>query len=386
MRQTPIRLLMTTTILLGIGCSTDEPTAPPSEPEPRPSFEISLSTTIPAGGEVFRCRYMTLPEGTHDIDRFEHNYTSGSHHILLYPTSLTPQQAAAMPSDFDCTTVGDLGQSGISYGASDEPSGFQEFPPGVGLRFESEQVILLEAHYINATDQSLDATVSVRLFPAEEPVTVAAGNLFFYNYAILIPPSPSEAISAMSCEIPVAVNLQFAASHMHRRGTFFTSSLVPPSGEATTLHETFDWESAEPGVFEPALKVEAGSRIDFHCEYRNDIDQTVIQGESADVNEMCIFIASYWPKQSDAVEACIGGSSGPVLSGDATCLETLTCVGNATSEIAAQECIASGCRTAGPPLNSLLACIEIAECTTDACIETNCGAEYLACQADTCSP
>ncbi len=376
-------------LALSIACSSEPP--PPIADAgcdrcPQEAIEISLTATVPAGGEIFRCKYMVLPPGEHDIVRFEHEYTFGSHHILLYPTSLTPAEAAAYPADFDCTSVGELGQIGLAYGASEEPIGEQTFPDGVGLKLGSEQVVLLETHYLNASDSSLDATATVRMFESEVPVEIAAGNLFFYNYAILVPPMPGTATSEMSCDLPSPVELQFASSHMHRRGVHYTSSLFSPDGARTLLHETDDWESAEPATFEPSLQIAGGSRIEFGCDFQNDLPVTVTEGESAETNEMCMFIASYWPQQSEEVEACIGGASGPRLSGDATCLETLDCLAAARTDVATQECIAKTCAEAGPALNEFIFCLEAASCSDESCIETYCGAEYLACESSVCLP
>ncbi len=365
-------------LIVAPACGDDAPSGPAP-------IELSLTATVPAGGEIFRCKYITLPDQDLDIETFEHEYTVGSHHILLYPTSLTPEQADAVPSDFDCNEVGELGQTGLAYGASEEPIGSQSFPPRVALKLGRRQVVLLEAHYLNTTDAELEATVVVRLFPAAEPAEIAAGNLFFYNYSILVPPAPGVSTSAMSCEIPAAINLQFAASHMHRRGTHYASNLIDPSGASRVLHETDDWESAEPDAFAPALTIAGGSRIDFSCHFRNDMPFAVTEGESAETNEMCMFIASYWPQQPEIVESCGGGNSGPVLDGAVSCLQTLECLETAESELATQECMAATCADSAFALNGFLHCLLSSGCTDDVCVETQCGGPYLSCERAGCA-
>ena len=347
-------------------------------------ISISLTTTVPAGSEIYRCRYLTLPPGERDIVRFEHEYTEGSHHILLYPTDLTPTEASRFDADFDCNSVGDLGQVGLAYGADEQPTGSMEYPEGVGLRLGSEQVVLLESHYLNSSDSDLEATVTVRMIPSEQPVEVLAGNLFYYNYAILIPPEPGEATSTMGCDLPEEINLLFASSHMHRRGTLHQSELVLRDGTRNMLHQTSDWASPMANVFSPALKVPAGSRIEFGCNYRNDLPHVVTEGESADTDEMCMFIASYWPKQSPEVEACVGGTSGPMVSGSNTCIETLQCAEAATTYVEFQECIVEGCAGSSAAVHEFLICLEETGCDSDECIETNCASQALACAAANC--
>jgi hypothetical protein len=50
----------------------------------------------------------------------------------------------------------------------------------------------------------------------------------------------------------------------------------------------------------------------------------VVQGESADINEMCMFVGSYWPRRSESFEWCYGGYTG--TGGTASAAATLTCL------------------------------------------------------------
>ncbi|MFN0250249.1 MAG: hypothetical protein ACKV2T_25420 [Kofleriaceae bacterium] len=354
---------------------------------PPEAVVVSLTTEIPAGAEVFRCRYAVLPDQPLDVERFSHRYTAGSHHILLYPTSLSPVEAAAFGEDFDCTTSGDLGQVGLAYGASDEPTGEQRFPDGIGMRFAAQQVVLLEAHYLNATDAPITATVEISLFPAQRPIETLAGNLFFYNYAILVPPAPARAAASMRCVLPDEVSLQFASSHMHRRGTHYRADLVVPSGARQVLHETDDWESAEPAAFDPALIVPAGSAVEFTCDYVNDVPTVVTEGESAERDEMCMFIASYWPARDPSVGACLAPGSAPLFGGSESCSAVLACLDGTgeTDAIAMQTCLARTCPSSAATIHEFLNCLETSGCESEGCIAERCGAQYLACENATCT-
>jgi Copper type II ascorbate-dependent monooxygenase, C-terminal domain len=365
-----IRLL----VVLAFGCGTSSETA-------RSPLTFQLSASVAPGAEIYRCRYFVLPDETLEVDRFTHRYTPGSHHILLYPTSLSASDVDG--ADFDCTTVGDLHQTGLLYGADDKPSGVQDFPEGVGFRFAPRQVVLLEAHYLNATDATLQVDVEVEMRPARAKLETLAGNLFFYNYAVLLPPAPGRATSAMRCEIPAKIELAFASSHMHKRGTHYLATLET-DGDDTVVHESYDWQSAEPTAYVPTLPIDAGDSIEFRCDYMNDRGEYVVEGESAERDEMCMFIASYWPQMSPEAEACAMPGSMPLLDGAAACTETLACTEVATDAVGVQQCLANTCRGSAAALHTFLMCGEAAGCTTDTCLAQYCGAEYVACEQASC--
>lgn len=75
--------------------------------------QLAMTVAIAPGQEVEQCQYVIVDEAI-EISRFEHAYTTGSHHLLLYQTALTP---AAVPRErFDCTgaPLTELGVSGIA--------------------------------------------------------------------------------------------------------------------------------------------------------------------------------------------------------------------------------------------------------------------------------
>lgn len=355
---------------LGCGGSRTEP------------WVMTMKVDVGVGEELVRCQYFPVPAGGVDAAGFSHRYTPGSHHLLLYPTDLSAEQASFEP--FDCVNRGDLHQVGVAYGGS-EPDGAQWFPPGVAMELAAGSVVLLESHYLNASDAPISADVELEVHPATGPVSVYAGTLFFYDWAILVPPSPATAVARMRCAINSDIELQFASSHMHRRGTEFRSVLAGAGSTPVPLHSTQDWAAPEPTIFDPPLRVQAGQRVEFECSYRNDLPQAVVEGESADRDEMCIFAASYWPRLDRATEACVGSGSAPVFAGDRTCAQTVSCLDAASDPVAVQRCMHSTCAGSGGALSELFGCVEV-QCGGDpACSEKKCVTPWLACQAATCS-
>src|ERR1700722_13514397 len=53
------------------------------------TVHFQTQATVPAGGEIFDCQYVQLPNVEEWLVAAQHDYTPGSHHILLYTTALT---------------------------------------------------------------------------------------------------------------------------------------------------------------------------------------------------------------------------------------------------------------------------------------------------------
>lgn len=362
--------------------------APATLLEPPPTGEgiqLEMAATIAPGEEITYCQYYVLPAGAGiDVDHFEHRYSDGSHHMLLFPTTLTAAEVAMDLDRFVCSSRGDLKNLGVAYGAQ-EPEGEMRYPAGVAMHFENEAVVLLQAHYINTGDTPIDAQVLVNLWFATVPVTDYAGTIFYYDWAILVPPAPGTSTVRMQCIVPDDITMLFASSHMHRRGVGYRSWLTGGALPAPLeLHMTSQWEP-DPTNFEPPLQITAGQVIEYECDFQNDLAQTVIEGSSAETNEMCMFVAGYYPKMSDAAELCFVDGSGPIRSGTKTCAETLTCMQGSADAVAQEQCIIDTCEASSVPFNNFVFCLIRNNCVGDpTCIANNCPTEYNACNTATC--
>ncbi len=377
-------------------CGGDDPAVDPDSGTPlleAPPLgegrQLAMDVSIASGEETERCQYVVVDEDL-EIVRFEHAYTAGSHHLLLYQTDLDP---ASISTDmFDCTgaQLTELGVTGIAY-AAQVPDGELAYPDDVGLRVASGTVLLVQTHYLNASPGDLDAEVRLNLWYASAPVTEEAGTLFFYDWAIVVPQGES-ASARMRCVVPEDVDLIFGMSHMHRRGVGYQAFLDTGEGEPELLFETDRWEGIEPRRYQPVHHIAAGSVIDFHCDYEGEDGRTIIEGPSAEANEMCMFVASYYPRLDRAVDLCASPGSGPVFSGDQTCGETLGCMSGATDELASERCLMDTCEASSQALSGLMTCMFYncgdvcaeggSECNQ--CMLNSCGEPYGQCQDTGC--
>jgi hypothetical protein len=381
--------------LFAAGCADDpvddtpDPETPLLEAPPAGAGrQLAMDVSIAPGAETEQCQYVIV-DAPIDIARFEHAYTRGSHHLLLYQTDRAPSEVTL--DRFDCTGAQftDLGVSGIAY-AAQVPTGELAYPADVALRATAGSVLLVQTHYLNASSEPLDAKVRLNLWYSPQPAAIEAGTMFFYDWAIAVPQGGTST-AHMRCNIPSNVELVFGMSHMHRRGVGYRATLEDTTGGSaapTELFATTDWQGIEPRRYEPRMPVAAGSVIDFHCDFQGEAGRTIIEGPSAEANEMCMFIASYYPKLDKPTELCAGPGSGPVFTGTQTCAQTVDCVQTAgADEVASEQCLLNTCASSSPATVELMKCINFqcsAECAAgDAacqnCVITTCGDQFSGC-------
>jgi hypothetical protein len=370
---------------------------------------FQMAVTVPAGDELFKCQLVTLPAVTGWMVKGEHDYTPGSHHLLLYTTDLTSIPAGGDQVQ-DCYGTADASTNIMSYTrgvlyAGQTPSGGETMPPGIGLPTTSSQILLFQVHYLNATANSLNAQVNVNLYiDTKNDITTNAGIFFFYDPFIDVP-SGATAKASMRCLIPDDATLIYASSHYHARGVNYGAYIDPSVTQlGTTAFYTSDSWTSPPNQM-MSMAIPGGSRIRFECDYDNSAGtQDYYAGQSALTNEMCMFIGTYYPAMLDTVNYCI---TSPDMFGNGTancgatysCLQscgklTLGSLGGGGVSDCEQTCMVNSCPTASGPLVPIIDCVEetCTTCKTDlsssgcqSCLASNCGGQMSACQAHTCN-
>jgi hypothetical protein len=383
-----------------------------------------MTGTIAAGSEAFTCQYFAAPGAAKAfVVGASHTYTAGSHHMILFRTDLGAiPQGQEGPQDCYEGPAGSVMSHirGILY-AAQTPTGQVAYPDGVGLPVQPGEVFLMQTHYLDAGPASLDVRADVTLQLSDGgDVTTQAGMLFFYDPFIDVPPASTTARAQMRCLVPADVTLISAASHYHARGSDYAAYLDPPSGPpaATPFYTSNDWEHPTP--LATPLAVGAGSRIRFSCGYTNpDPSKEYFQGQSAANDEMCMFVALYYPEMGSTVDFC---RLDPDLFGTGTagCGPTLACLqacaaqgaplsmslgdappdggagfDQATIDPCDQKCLVASCGPATAKLGAVRDCTRrscAAECAAgqgsacSTCALANCASAIAACSSDTCAP
>ena len=241
------------------------------------------SFTVPPGGEVYKCQNFANPFGGADVDvsAFESHMTGGSHHLLLFYHDNAVDSAVE-----DC--------SGLEFAATPYstqiPDDSLEFPTGVAAQFPADKGFRLQSHYLNTSDKPIEAHVQVTLHLAKPgTVTDHAGVLVVPEFKFAIQPNSTQVVSH-TCKLPYDMNLLKAASHMHKHGKHFDATI---GGEK--VFETDTWDEPDAALYSPPKAVKGGDTLKFNCTFVNNSANTLTFGESAENNEMCIFVSSFYP-------------------------------------------------------------------------------------------
>ncbi|MGZ3449525.1 MAG: monooxygenase [Polyangiales bacterium] len=374
------------------------------------TIKMQMDVTVPAGKEIFRCQMVKLPlaiDGDPEIfvQSTAHDYTPGSHHYLVFRTTLT-DVPTGLDKPFDCAEgdgVMTKYATGYVFGGQ-VPKEERKLPDGIALPLKSYEILALQAHYINASSKDLDASVHVemRTIPKAQ-VKDRAGIYRMYDPYIHIAPK-SAGTAQMRCPVKHDITVVAASPHMHVRGQTETAWLdVGDTKAATPFLTNDDWQ--HPKEFTGPMAVKAGSFFRFQCAYKNDEDRNVYQGQSA-TDEMCMLSAFYYPAMPAADEYCFTDAD-QLGAGTTTCADTTKCVqGCPAGETPRpapgltgvdvgpcfQQCIVDSCPNATGPLFKQFACIQ-ANCKTEcappatdclSCAVSKCSDSVTACQSLAC--
>ena len=274
-------------------------------------IEFEMDIEVPVGAEMLKCIYAQMPtDRVTAIGSAESHYTPGSHHLLVYRSDLTSIPANGQ-GIWDCKDgAWSLHERGAYYEAQ-QPDAMRALPEGIAHKFQPGEVIIIQSHYINTTQQDIPAHVAFQMHQVEfESVAQEAGTLFFDDLNVSVP-AHSRASVTMTCPILDDINPALLWSHMHKRGVHFVATTDDPeAAEALgTLYESSDWSEPQPREYptDPPVVLHAGSHISFTCEYQNDSDAAFMFGQSAETNEMCILHGMYWPRMTFVGETCLTG-------------------------------------------------------------------------------
>jgi len=350
--------------------------APPPEGQ---GVQFEMQTTIAAGMEDERCKFVTTKE-----DMWVHQeavrYTPGSHHFILWNTTYTSIPTKDMNGKvvdtsgvFECPggppAAWDVDRYVGGSQSADAANILGALPDDVALHIPAGSVLMMDLHVLNTTGKALPVTVQMNLesMPASQ-VKQEAGIYFFYNPFIAIPPA-SAAHARMSCPVTSDVTLTTGQTHMHKWGLGGTANLEDSKGALIQKLYTSDtW--ADPTVTQwtsPPMKLKAGEQIDYECNYQNDGTTTIIQGLSAATNEMCVFVGSYYPRDTK-FETCgttgafdgLGTAAKFIGTGKSTCEQTLGCLQSAQSSSDPgpfYSCMVDSCPGAAEPLTKFIDCV-----------------------------
>jgi hypothetical protein len=246
------------------------------------------------------------------------------------------------------------------------------FPEGIGVHIGG--IALINVHYVNTSDEELHTDVKITFDTIKAADVVEEGDiLFLYNPLISVPPNGS-ASAHWRCPVYQDITISNVQSHMHIRGMGYEARV----DDNAPFYTNTQWERVPVAPLD--MVVHAGSRLDYHCDYRNGESRQVYQGPRT-TDEMCMLIGSYYP--ADPRTANCLDESGALPGGDwigqgsATCQQTMGCLQGAGNNLhAVTDCVLASKPEVSVELSAALRCFMSA--TNPA---TQCGPQIQACGA-----
>jgi hypothetical protein len=221
----------------------------------------------------------------------------GSHHLILYKSPETTEQKAL----FNCQAL-DLSNGEVPlYIAETEALTTMPMPPGVAYKIPAGQMVKLEAHYLNATDQAVQGQGTIELTTGNDASYQTADIMFCGSVAPLLTTGVPPGVSALPYDFyqpPAGINIFGLTTHEHKRGTLMTLEKSTGANTQGTLLVNGTPYDNPPFQLYPAnnlLTFAAHEGIRWQCHYDNKTTKTYHFGQSAQDDEMCFFWGYYYP-------------------------------------------------------------------------------------------
>jgi hypothetical protein len=265
--------------------------------------------TVGPGVESTQCIRKRLPtDRAIRVGQIENNLGLASHHMIVY--RLADGDETDAPED--CLPFVDVldPEAGAPLAVTQKAEETIALPQGVAFTLEPGQLIRIELHYINATEepQELRASSTFIELPEDE-FEQEADFLFIGSPDINLPAAPDlpeqpdpVTLGPVSLPIPAeltGINVFAITGHQHQWGTDVQVSLATDPeepGDPIYAPENFQWDEPETIYHDPPIQVPEGASFNFSCTWENKSESQVGFGESVD-DEMCFFWAYYYPSQ-----------------------------------------------------------------------------------------
>jgi hypothetical protein len=254
---------------------------------------------VPAGVEKTQCVTKRLGNmGTIHVNQIHNQLIGVSHHMIVYKVADTVEQT----TPYDCkpfTATADP-TKGAPLMITQKHDETLTLPAGVAFTLDPNQMIRLEMHYINPTQQAASIEGRATFVPmADADFKDEAGFLFSGSPDINLAPNATATLDQFM-KIPadlVGKSFFGFTGHEHQYGTGVTVSVATGKTDPGTpayAPTNFSWSEPPTEYHDPPIVIPEGSGFHFVCNWNNTGTSTVKFGESAN-DEMCFFWAYYYP-------------------------------------------------------------------------------------------
>lgn len=251
---------------------------------------------LKAGQETYKCQNFDNPFGGKDqgLQRIVTDMSPGSHHLHVYHMTTGASRTLE-----DCT-IADFHPLLFAAGS---PHQEVNYPAGMAAKLNGSSGVRIQLHYINTSTKDLNVGATLKMTPAEySSVTKWVSELYFNQTGLRVMPGMGQTVST-TCTIPQTygtIGLVYGGTHMHKRGVHF----VAKTSTGAMLADVNTWDEPPGIAYDPPVMLKPGDKITWTCTYDNNTGKTLTFGESAENNEMCIYLARFFSAPDGAQLEC----------------------------------------------------------------------------------
>ena len=254
------------------------------------------------GQEVFNCYHAAVPSDKEfPVAEWDSQMSPGSHHFILYRTAGDTVADGTLTNN--ACTQGFGGTTWLYTAGS--PRGRLKFPKDVGMTLSPKERITFDMHYINTTSAPIKAHIALNAYRVQSEKFQKADAQISFNFGIAVPPHGTQTVQG-DCTPVAGAKYFLMQTHSHKYTTKAIVQRKTASGQLTdVLSMTTDWEKPEVRLWdkEPFLTFAPGETFHYSCSYQNDTSNLVTVGISAELNEMCMAEAYFFPS-GGGIPAC----------------------------------------------------------------------------------
>jgi hypothetical protein len=221
------------------------------------------------------------------VQSIEPHVGSGVHHVGVFTDDYHTEHQ-------DTRECKDMGLWGFVYGAG-VGTGVLQFPAGTARTVDDQVSLILQMHYLNATNAPVDSVSTVDLQLDSASANLAeVGTWILGTTNIDLPPHQHTDVDSMCATHPSFEHVFAVFPHMHRLGEAL--NIAAGAGASVPVVDVPQWNFSQQGMFpvEPAMRIDASSPLRTRCSYQNNSDSDVHFGLSTG-DEMCVGVLYYWP-------------------------------------------------------------------------------------------
>jgi len=284
---------------------------------PTLGFQFQSPTIdVKPGTDKTYCYYLDLPN-TADakIQKWESELTPNVEGVVLYVTPNETKTPGTLITD-GCGYKSAKGQLWVYQTQTARDA--MTFPANdgtghpVGFPIIASQPAYLQIHIVNSGAEVIHEHVKINgnIYPDSVMVT-EAGPYITYDTGISIPPgsaaSPSTAVATRTCRVPAGSKFFSMSTHTFRHGSRTQVTDTPTAGATTTLFEGTNWLKPNDVSMIPATFYTFSGKLTIRCEYTNTESATIVSGDDASQNEMCVAVGYYFPSLGGVGTYCEDG-------------------------------------------------------------------------------